>query len=481
MIKETAVQFSIGRIGDGRTGKSFHRDRLVDLGAVVPRMRAGLAVPGADQIPVAPKTDQGVRRGLDAISGGQRQAAAGGAAQDGDLRNVGVESSGALFADPFEGVLKVFDDARQLSLRGESVVDRYKGVAGAQHVLLDATADSLTAAIDQRAAVDPHHDLPLEIVVGAMDVEFDFEISNVLVGEGLFPDFRGLGHGGNCGKRKREAADQKKPIGETESKGHHGGTVTDFTRRDRQKAERVFGLMLNEDAGYEIVRTRRGVRLEQNGAALSELLSKVGPTDSVFDVLAAAAHAVAPNRDLALLGFAGGGMIAPLRAMGGNQAVDAVDLDAHGYALFREYASEYEGEVRFHHDDAVLWLRQGTDELGVIIDDLSVPTEDDVVKPAISREVLPELIKRRLARDGVVITNVLSEPELTWEDVLAPAVAGFARAHVIELEEFNNRIVVAGNYEHDARSLSRDVRRALREIGSSQAEVMRVRTARVEE
>ena len=117
----------------------------------------------------------------------------------------------------------------------------------------------------------------------------------------------------------------------------------------------------------------------------------------------------------------------------------------------------------------------------MIIDDLSVPTEDDVVKPAISREVLPELIKRRLARDGVVITNVLSEPELTWEDVLAPAVAGFARAHVIELEEFNNRIVVAGNYEHDARSLSRDVRRALREIGSSQAEVMRVRTARVEE
>lgn len=227
---------------------------------------------------------------------------------------------------------------------------------------------------------------------------------------------------------------------------------------------------------YEIVQTRRSVRLLQNGAALSELLRKPGPTDSVFDVLAAAAQATAPNRDIALLGFAGGGMVAPLRAMGGVQAIDAVDLDAQGHELFREIASDYAGEVRFHHDDAVLWLRRGRGSLGVIIEDLSVPTEDDVVKPEISRTLAPGLIKRRRARDGVVITNVLSEPDLTWEEALAPATEGFSRALAIELEEFNNRIVVAEAHGHDARSLSIQVRRLLREIGSSQAEVMRVRT-----
>lgn len=233
--------------------------------------------------------------------------------------------------------------------------------------------------------------------------------------------------------------------------------------------------MSEEDSGYEIVRTRRGVRLLQNGAALSELLREPGPTDSVFDVLAAAAQAVAPDRDLALLGFAGGGMIAPLRAMGGRQRVEAVDLDAQGYALFQQMASEYAGEVHFHHEDAAAWLRRGTRPLGAVIEDLSIPTDDDVVKPAISRDLLPGLIQRRLARDGVVMTNVLSERGLTWQDVLAPAIAGFARAHIIELSEFDNRIVVAGDYEHDARSLSLKVRRALRGIGSSQAEEMRVR------
>lgn len=234
--------------------------------------------------------------------------------------------------------------------------------------------------------------------------------------------------------------------------------------------------MTVEFPNYEIVQTRHSVRLLQNGAALSELLRKPGPTDSVFDVLAAAAQAAAPDRDLVLLGFAGGGMIAPLRAMGGGQAIDAVDLDARGHELFREIASEYAGEVRFHHEDAVKWLRRGRGSFGVIIEDLSVPTEADVVKPEISRTVLPGLIKRRRAGDGVVITNVLSDPDLTWEEVLAPAVEGFSKAHVIELEEFNNRIVVAEARGHDARSLSIGVRRLLRQIGSSQAESMRVRT-----
>lgn len=253
----------------------------------------------------------------------------------------------------------------------------------------------------------------------------------------------------------------------------------DFSRiHSTRQAKGLEGLrpMAVEFPNYEIVETRHSVRLLQNGAALSELLRKPGPTDSVFDVLAAAAQAAAPDRDIALLGFAGGGMVAPLRAMGGDQAIDAVDLDARGHELFREIAGDYAGEVRFHHEDVVKWLRRGAGSFDVIIEDLSVPTEDDVVKPEISRTVLPGLIKRRRAGDGVVITNVLSDPDLAWDEVLAPAMAGFSRALVIELEEFNNRIVVAEAQGHDARSFSIRVRRLLREIGSSLAEAMRVRT-----
>ncbi len=231
-----------------------------------------------------------------------------------------------------------------------------------------------------------------------------------------------------------------------------------------------------ETADYEVVETRRGVRLEQNGAALSELCREAGPTDSVFDVLAAAAHVLSPERGFALLGFAGGGMVAPLRAMGGAQSIDAVDLDARGHAVFREHAGDYAGAVRFHHADAAAWLAASMESFELIMDDLSIPTEDDVVKPEISRTTLPGMIRRRLASGGSVVTNVLSEKGRTWAEVTEPVIAGYPRAHAVALEEFANRIVLAGDHERDARELSRDLRRALRRIGSSQAEAMRVET-----
>ena len=239
---------------------------------------------------------------------------------------------------------------------------------------------------------------------------------------------------------------------------------------------RMAASMIIESADYEVVKTRRGVRLEQNGATLSELLSDAGPTDSVFDVLAAAVHAVAPQRDFVVLGFAGGGMIAPLRAMGGRQQVHAVDLDACGHRIFREHAGDYAGEVRFERADAADWLQSVDGAFELIVDDLSIPTEDDVVKPEISRTELPGLMKRRLTPGGVIVTNVLSEPGKTWDEVMEPAIDGHARAHVIVLEEFANRIVIAGDHGHGARDLSRAIRRGLREIGSSQAEVLRVMT-----
>ena len=74
------------------------------------------------------------------------------------------------------------------------------------------------------------------------------------------------------------------------------------------------------------------------------------------------------------------------------------------------------------------------------------------------------------------MTNVLSEKGRTWAEVTGPVIAGYPRAHAVVLEEFANRIVLAGDYGRDARELSRDLRRALRRIGSSQAEAMRVET-----
>ncbi len=234
--------------------------------------------------------------------------------------------------------------------------------------------------------------------------------------------------------------------------------------------------MTMPEADYELVETRRGVRLEQNGAALSELCREAGATDSVFDVLAAAAFVLCPEKPLALLGFAGGGMVAPLRAMGGAQTIDAVDLDNRGHEIFQEYARDYAGDVNFHQGDALAWLDGLSATYDLIMDDLSIPTEDDVVKPEISRTRLPGVIRRRLAAGGSMVTNVLSEAGRTWAEVTEPVIEGYSKAHAVILEDFANRIVLAGEHPHDARSLSHALRRALRGIGSSQAEAMRVAT-----
>ena len=65
-----------------------------------------------------------------------------------------------------------------------------------------------------------------------------------------------------------------------------------------------------------IVRLRRRARILDGPDVLSEILDHPGPTDTMFDVLAACVAAFAPGPRVAILGFAGGGIVAPLRAMG---------------------------------------------------------------------------------------------------------------------------------------------------------------------
>ena len=76
-----------------------------------------------------------------------------------------------------------------------------------------------------------------------------------------------------------------------------------------------------------ITPTKHGLRLSQHGVVISELRTSAGPTHSVFDVLAAAIAVLAPTGRIGVLGFAGGGMIAPLRGLGVASVIDSVDLD----------------------------------------------------------------------------------------------------------------------------------------------------------
>jgi len=84
----------------------------------------------------------------------------------------------------------------------------------------------------------------------------------------------------------------------------------------------------------KIERTRRGARIREGDVILSEILALPGPTHSLFDLLAAGIAALAPGPRVAMLGFAGGGVVAPLRAMGWNHPLCCVDLSGDAEPLW---------------------------------------------------------------------------------------------------------------------------------------------------
>jgi len=224
-----------------------------------------------------------------------------------------------------------------------------------------------------------------------------------------------------------------------------------------------------------IVKTRRGVRLVEGDVILSEVLARPGATHTLFDVLAACVAALAPGPHVGLLGFAAGGMVAPLRAMGFEAPLEAVDLDPEGVRIFDDLSREWAGHVHVARMDAVEWLRVQA-PFDLIVEDLSVPSPAGTIKPYVSSDPLPGLVRDRLRSGGVAVTNLLPLPGTPWPSLLARVAHPHGRAAVLELDEYENRFVLAGAGLPDTPDASRRIRAALAAIGSDQARKIRLRT-----
>jgi len=224
--------------------------------------------------------------------------------------------------------------------------------------------------------------------------------------------------------------------------------------------------MAENNIEIRAVRTQRGARLIQDDVVLSEVLAQPGPTHDIFDLIAATIAMLSRGDKVAMLGFAGGGAIAPLRAMGFAHPIDAVDLSTTGVKLFRELSAPWSSEVRFHHDEASRWLKRRRSGFDMIIDDLSVPGSDGVTKPAVSYELLPALVADRLTPNGIVLTNLLPVPGMSWRRLMDAVVGPHRCAQLILLDDYENRLLLAGRTLAPAPENSRLLRRALAAIGS---------------
>lgn len=226
----------------------------------------------------------------------------------------------------------------------------------------------------------------------------------------------------------------------------------------------------------EIQATCGGIRLSQHGVVISEVRLKPEPTHSVFDVLAGLIAILRPQAPVGILGFAAGGMLAPLRNLACDVRVEAVDLDLGSYEVFQKHCSGWAGEVCWEQADAVAWLSRRRGKYSVLVDDLSVPKSGDVFKPGVSWDVIPTLMRRRLAASGVAIFNCLPGPEGLIPSVFAERVASLGPALVILLDDFENKVVMAGPGTPSARWVGKELRAALRRIGSLQSDRLQVRS-----
>jgi len=218
----------------------------------------------------------------------------------------------------------------------------------------------------------------------------------------------------------------------------------------------------------------------QHGTVLSDVLSQPGPTHSVVDAIAAVVQATGCGPSLAMLGFAGGGIVAPLRALGGAQRVAAVDLDESGWRLFRRLSSSWAQSVTFHKADACDWLRALRHDFDVIIEDLSVPVSGNVCKPLVSWRELPPRIFERLKPGGVVVFNLLHPPGMTWEQGIRSILKAGLCTRMVLFEEFENRLIIVGRRLPAARTLSLQIRANLNRLHSRLASRISVRSCPVE-
>ena len=191
--------------------------------------------------------------------------------------------------------------------------------------------------------------------------------------------------------------------------------------------------------------------------------------------MAACVSVLASGPRLALLGFGGGSIVAPLRALGWRAHIQAVDLSLDVVLAYARLGGPDLAPVRVTIADAVRWLRAHRRPWDAIVEDLSVPHRDDLAMPGVCFDPLPALIAARLARRGVAIVNVFSPGKPGWTATLDRLVPRGLSARVLQADQFDHRLLILGRSLPAAGRISRSVRAALTSIRSRQRDRFSVR------
>jgi spermidine synthase len=205
----------------------------------------------------------------------------------------------------------------------------------------------------------------------------------------------------------------------------------------------------------EVRRVRGGLELRVDGTLASSLRPGRALTGIVWWALAAPVLLLPrhPRRRVLLLGLAAGSVARALRALDPDAEIVGVELDDEVLRAASAHFGLGELRVDVVHGDALAFLRRDRRLFDLIVEDLFLGPSRSVHKPDWLAGEGYRLIRRRLRRDGLLVSNTIHEmPEIAR----AARLPG-GRVVTLDVRDYHNRIVVAGR----ALPPPRDVRRRL--------------------
>jgi spermidine synthase len=176
-----------------------------------------------------------------------------------------------------------------------------------------------------------------------------------------------------------------------------------------------------------------------------------GPaTGCVWDAIAAPALLLAGRRPRVLvLGLGGGSAARIVRALIPDAELVGVEIDADVVAAAREHFELDSLGITLHVDDALRFLERDRRRYDLILEDVFIGRGDAVHKPDWIPHPAHDLARRSLRGAGLLVSNTIDEAG----EISASLGASFRSLLRIDVEDYDNRILVASDAPIDARTL----------------------------
>jgi spermidine synthase len=177
--------------------------------------------------------------------------------------------------------------------------------------------------------------------------------------------------------------------------------------------ERILEAVATEYNRVAVVAAGVRISMDVEGATFATWHPRYLMTGYSWDALTAACllRAEGPPASVLLLGVAGGTVARQLRALAPAVRITGVDIDAEVVDLARRYMALDQTGIEVVVADADHFLAATDQHFDAIVEDLYLSGPGDVTRPRLPVGERLALLKDRLTPGGLVISNLITDPD----------------------------------------------------------------------